>query len=134
MFCGLAPLNGWKPKSRSPAGKVAFPDPSTVSPAGEVPRSQCETGLQFAGLGSLPSHCSTNTVVPGVKPLTVTVNDWGLPAPSPGTAKGSLPTRAGPTQRRQPPETSPRTPDHSTTERAATTETTNRTNQAGTDS
>src|SRR5207247_2245960 len=79
---------GWNAWLASAASKVVVPVAPTRTGAGALPRSQSVSGDQPGVVGSMPSHCSTLTSVPGVYPIATTVNGNGLPAASAGTTKG----------------------------------------------
>ena len=91
---GLAPLNGKKPTDGSPAGKVAVPFTSASTMPVAVPWSQCAVTDHDAEVGSVPSHCSTDTASASPKSWATIVNDCGWPAASPKTWNGDEPGSA----------------------------------------
>ena len=68
MPCGLAPRNGMNLWLALFASNVTFPFASAWIGAGENPLSQLIVGSQPVVVVATPSHCSTNTCWPGVKP------------------------------------------------------------------
>lgn len=84
---GCRPLIG--SNSRVPGDvNVAVPFASASTGALEAPLSQLIVTSQPAAVCGVPSHCSTNTGWPTLKPVATTVNDSGFPFASPGTTNG----------------------------------------------
>ncbi len=85
---GLWPLNGTNAWFGSVAEKVATPLAFAIAGAVVCEMSQLPTADHPGVVGAIPSHWSTNTCWPGVKPVATIVNATGFPAPSSGTMNG----------------------------------------------
>jgi hypothetical protein len=74
-----------------PTWNVTLPLMSASFPGVVRPLSQSKVGVQSGAVDGFPSHISTYTGTPAVKPFATIVNATGFPAPSSGTTNGSGP-------------------------------------------